>query len=903
MRIIAVFSDRALKDASMYELSLVSSLKDFILKNLDNLENTIQEFKGIQLSKNIHKQHQIFLNFCVQFFDNQSKESLLETKDILSLGINSFLLKLDNYIHGTPETILIPIVGLKADKERFVYIKYRELLYVTSDSSIQVLGLEQLKVFEENSLRLLGELKKVILEINDTYIKLISSGKYQLEKLKKDRSRIDHIFQDLEQKQQILVQNSNSLMLHEVRDLVVSIAQDLSHPEAKKLVRNKLRTNHPKLQEQFESFAEDWFIKVNLINQAIDLDCHIFSEQKIIQSILFKNNERIQNLVKDIVIKPFELIQSNIEALQLSSNAPLKEVFFTENIELKGIFSEAYMKIYEILEKLPAEIEISENTKEELLSIKVAPQKIARYYVDTHLYEPFYRVMEELESICVQAIIEGKETNSLIKFRLDNQTEESTEPSFKSMKIFLEEILKQILDSRNKISESLSKMDSQSEALVKNALAPLFSHAIIESHAEITSLIRGQKSKKIGLGLFNSTSLIRKKINSIITDLLYRSSDGIILAQKYLNVQESSTSNIQEILDIADSQMPDNAVVSKIPVFYRTLFNSSALINEDFWVPMKQDTQSLKESIQRHKKGFGGAILIKGQHGSGKTALSRYALNRFFKKDRTFIIPPPKGVSASLMDWKHQISITLNLDAYTTDFRQNLPRESVILINDLELWWERTTEGMVVIKEIAEIIHQNSDEVLFIINTNSYSFKHINKLVPLNELFISVIECKPFDARQLKQLISERHKSSGLTFYYQDENEESLSQFKMAKLFNQYFRYSQGLPGIALNAWLANIFKVEKQTIYIKKPELPSIDAFMKIEDDWLIIIALFVQHKLMDSEKLGRVMLQPKAEVSKVIKHLFYSGILVQKEKEIYALNKYLEPFLVEACLKKGII
>ncbi len=69
-----------------------------------------------------------------------------------------------------------------------------------------------------------------------------------------------------------------------------------------------------------------------------------------------------------------------------------------------------------------------------------------------------------------------------------------------------------------------------------------------------------------------------------------------------MNVQESSTSNIQEILDIADSQMPDNAVVSKIPVFYRTLFNSSALINEDFWVPMKQDTQSLKESIQRHKK-------------------------------------------------------------------------------------------------------------------------------------------------------------------------------------------------------------------------------------------------------------------------------------------------------------
>ncbi len=165
------------------------------------------------------------------------------------------------------------------------------------------------------------------------------------------------------------------------------------------------------------------------------------------------------------------------------------------------------------------------------------------------------------------------------------------------------------------------------------------------------------------------------------------------------------------------------------------------------------------------------------------------------RKTELLLYRHPKGVSASLMDWKHQISKTLNLDAYTTDFRQNLPRESVILINDLELWWERTTEGMVVIKEIAEIIHQNSDEVLFIINANSYSFKHINKLVPLNELFISVIECKPFDARQLKQLISERHKSSGLLlFIIRMKMRKVYRSLKWLNCSNQYFRYSQGLP-------------------------------------------------------------------------------------------------------------
>jgi amino acid transporter/GTPase SAR1 family protein len=905
MRISNVFSNSVLKDASLYELSLVSLLKDFVSQNLENLEEAIQENIGIQLSKSIHKQHQIFLNFSVQFFDDQSKESLLETKDILDQGIKSFLLKLDNYIHGAPETILIPVPGQKADKEKFVYIKYRDLLYFIGEGALQAKAIEQLIGFEENSLSLLAELKKVILEINDIYVRLISSGSYLPEQLSKDRIRLDAIFQELEQKQSSLLQSGNSQMLHEVRNQMVSFVEDLNSPDAKKRLRKKLRINIPQLQEQFESFPEDWFSKVNLINQAIDLDCHIFSEQKIILSILTKNNERIRNVVKDKVLKPFETIQSNIENLQSSSVVRFKEVSFSENIELKEIFSEAYLKIYEILEKLPAEIEISENPNEELSSIKVAPQKIARYFVDTHLYEPFYRELEELESICLQAIIAGKESNSLIKFRIENkENEEDTAlHSYKSIKMFLEEMLKQIIASQNKISKSLSKMESQSEALVKNALAPLFSHAIIESHTEISSLIRGQKSKKIGLGLFKSTSLIRQKINSIITDLLYRSSDGIILAQKYLNKEENANSSIQQILDIADSQMPEESVLTQTPVFYRTLFNSSSLINEDFWVPMKQDTRALKESIQRHKKGFGGAILIKGQHGSGKTALSRYAIHRFFKKDRSFIISPPKGRSVSMQDWKNQMAKTFHLVDYTTNLKQILPRESVVLINDLELWWERTSTGTEVIQEICEIINQNSDQVLFIINSNTYSYKQIHQLIPMSDLFVAIIECKPFDARQLQQLIYERHKSSGLTFYFQEEAEDHLSQLKMAQLFNQYFRYSQGIPGVAMNAWLAHISKVEQQQIFIRKPELPNIDVLMKMEADWLIIIALFIQHKIMDAGKLGRVMMQSTEEASIVIRHMQYSGILVQKEKDMYTLNKYMEPFLVQVCLKKGII
>lgn len=905
LQIANVFSDRVIKDACLFQIGFIEILKDFVIQNIRNLEKSLNDQSGILLSKAINKQHQIFLNFSVQFFDEKAPVTLLKTKDILSLGIQSFKSKVENFIRATPETIIIPLAGQPLEKEKFIYVKYNDLLSFHIYGYIQAEALEQLSAFEKGSMYIFSELKRVILQVNDIYEKCISNRGYEKEQLSQDLSQIKSVFSDLNVKLQNDIAQSASLLAITVREQTTSLASDLISPDAKKMIRNKIRTKIPQIGDQMVAFPEEWQSKVNLINQAADLDCHILSEQKIIHAILLKNNERIRNLVSEKVLKPYDLILINIDNTLLDPSYKLKEVWFKENIELKELFSEAYVKISEFLEKLPNEMEIAESNVEDSLIVKVAPQKIARYYMDTHLYEPFYRELEQLEVISRQAVIDGRESNTLMKFRLENeQNEEENLPFFqKSLKVFLQDLRKQIINTQVKLSEAVNSIQYHSDTMIRNAIAPLYSHAIIEAETEISSLLRGQKTKKISVGFFNRTSFIKDKFNSLLGDLLYSSSDGMILAKKFLNTKESKTTSVQQILDIAENQMPIKNILSQIPVFYRTLFDSSSLINEDFWVPMEKEITQIKEAIQRHKKGFGGAILIKGVHGSGKTTMSRYTVNRFFKKDRTYVIQPPLGGTCSLEDWHQMLAKVFKVDDYSSELFHVLPPESVVLINDLELWWERTTMGTKVIEEIAELINIHGKKVLFIINSNTFAFQHINLLVPLNELLISIVECMPFDARQLQQLIHNRHKTSGLTFYYQQTSEDDISQFKMATLFNQYFRYSEGVPGVAMNAWLANILKVDKQQIYIHKPELPDMDKLMQLNSDWLIVIALFVQHKLMCKHKLGRVMQINEEEADKVINHLLIANILLQKDKDIYMLNKYLEPFLINICSDKGII
>ena len=901
--IVTRFSEKTINESIAIHRAFVNELKEFVDLNLKNLNKATANYSGIQLQKSLHKQHQIFLNFSVHFFNERAFETNTKVQGILTHEIKNFQSRLRNFVHAAPETIIIPLAGLSVQKEKYEYIKYQALLNSHMQMSILPQALEQLKAYEESSLMVYSEFKKLIIIINDLYEKLISNRLKVANNILEDEQKISEIFQELNLEFDKLLLLSHTVLLQTVRGLIIEIASDLMSPDVKQNVRKKINKSTPQIDENFDLFAEEWNKKVGLLNHALTLDCQVFSLQKMAHAIISKNNDRMSALINEKVIKPFELIHQNIESYLINPNKNLTEVIFDDSIDIKDVFSEAYARIYELLDKLPAEIEIAENTAEE--SVKVSLQKIARYYMDTHLYEPFYRELETLENLSRQAILNGKEASSLLKFRIDNagKDEEPLEFSYKSLNLILQDIKKQILNEKHQLNEALNTIQYQSISLLKNALSPLYSHAIIETDTEISSLLRGQKSKKLSRGVLSKSSLIKEKVNSILVQILYSSSDGMIFAKKLLANKEIKKTNVHQVLEIAENLMPEKKILSQTPVFYRTLFNSSSTINDDFWIPMEEEMLMLKKAIKRHKEGLGGAIIIKGLHGSGKTALSRHALIRYFKKDRTYAVNPPLGGSVSLEDWRKKLATAFSQETYTSDIFHQLPQESVILINDLELWWERSPNGSVVIAEIKNLIQIYGKKVLFVLNLNSHAFNQINQLISLDDILLSSIDCKAFDARQLQQLIYNRHKTSGMTFLYQNESEESLSQISMAALFNHYFYYSQGIPGVALNAWLANIIKIDKQFIYIKKPEVPNIEILDNLKSDWLLFISLFIQHKAINAHKLARLMMIDIDVAEKSISNLENSGILVMKDKEVYTLNKYLEPFLVDICLEKGII
>ncbi len=908
------FVEKTFYESVLHQLSFVKTLRNYFETNIGNLERAFEIYKANQLEKAVNKLHQSFFEFCITHFEKQGEKTLSETRDVLSSGLTYLSRKTGNYIFETPESIIVSIIQSNSGKEKNVTIPYRKLVESVVNGSLVPEIFLHLLSFEKNTANMYSGLKNIILQVNDIYLKQKKGDGNELSTLTDLKQQVLRNFTEIENLLQKQADNTKSALLNYARAQVVEVSNILSSADLRDQVKKKIKVKPKYFIEEILNFPEDWILNSALLNNTLYLDSRVLSEQKIITGIVENFNEKIHSHYTEKVFASIDIILKNVKKASSDISSEMKNVYFDEKTDVRLLFQETYYKISEILEWFPEDIEISEfsyneenpETKpKEFSPVFVEPYKIARFYFDTRFYDPFYRELEQLEKLVKQTIAECREANSLLRFKLENARLGKTERFEDEQDIiaFLNSLNKQVQNEKDKLQEALKRIRFKSEELIKNAVSPLYSHAIIQAEKKISSQLRDQKGRKFGVGFSNRIKSLENSFNRIVLGVLYSSSGGVIQAKKILKKNTDTKTNVSQILDITEKVMPDKKIVAQIPVFYRTLFSSKSLINDDFWVSMDKEIAGIKNAWYRHRNGYGGAVLITGVHGSGKTALTRYCATHLSKKDRIFTLTAPVEGTVQNNEWLSVLQSATGIKGDSSEIFRNLPPDSMVIINDLELWWERSNKGYGVLKEIIELIHVFGRKTFFILNCNIYSYNLINKVLPLDENFISLIECHPFNAKRLQQLIQNRHKSSGLSFTYKNRTEEELSQIKTAALFNSFFTVSEGIPGVAMNAWLSNISMIEEQSIYIEKPEMPNFDILYHLNEDWLIIIALFILHKNMNAKKLARIMDISDDEAEKKITNLFNAGILETRESDVFTTGRFIEPFLIKVCEEKGLI
>jgi amino acid transporter len=907
------FVHLAIDGAVKQQRALLKNLYEFTVQNQQSLEREVRESDKFEQHKAIVRNHQLYLRNINLIVKTQNNKLIGEAKKALDAGIAELQTRLGNLLYEAPDHIQAPFFNEKKKKESSYWVPFQRLIghYVNSFFLTEVTT--QLNQLENKTIKLFTDLKKNIFKINDQYDQFLLNTKNGKDLQLPDNKLFQSEYDRMDQFIGSYGLEANATILSSVRKITNQMAFDLSSPEQIKKSTKKPKTRPEKFKEYFDAYAETWGTGIELINNTLFLDSLVLSQQKIAQNIIQKCIDRIGGQVSSQLLMPMEVLMQNIEKVDKLQSTNIELVDFPEEVHVQDLFKDAYSKVSEIVEGFPGELMLPDRVFKDIDPLalseysQVATQvnKAGTYYIDTLFYEPFYREVEKLERTVRNAIIECKEANSLLLFRINNiqSVEEDRGADITAQKSYSIKLADQVLKEKNKLEKAMAGLENTASDYLQEAFSKLFYHAFLEAEKRISTQKREQQGRRFGARISKYTHMVKSWVNKRVIDLLNSTSSGIILSRKYLTENRESPVQSSHILDLVEGLLPPKGVYNNVPIFYRSLMSSGSKINEDFWVARDTEMELVRRALQRHKNGVGGAVLIKGPHGAGKTTFSRYAVNRLFKKDRVYWVNAPLDGSVNQNDFLNALRKSVQGMEDFTGIFENMPPESTMVINDLELWWERAENGTAVLEKLMELIHRYGRSLFFIITCNTYALNIIEKLMPIGDSFLSVINCGTFNAKELKHLIMSRHKSSGIMLKYNGRDEDNLSQLRLSLLFNALFNFSKGVPGVAMNAWKANIVEAGADSITIRKPRKPNVEVLESINADWLVVIALFIQHKNLDVEKLSRITGYDHALSGKILNNLLNAGIIVFKTNVSFTLGRNIEPFLVDVCLDKGII
>lgn len=427
-------------------------------------------------------------------------------------------------------------------------------------------------------------------------------------------------------------------------------------------------------------------------------------------------------------------------------------------------------------------------------------------------------------------------------------------------------------------------------------------HAFVSNLTDLKQYIRVETQKREFEKLRQRLKQFNQFLETQLNKLWYNQSSGLLLARKLSKAMLKKETRVHDLLLFKDRVSLSETILQQLPDYYKQLFLRKQFYLKDFWVGRQEEFRSALESVAHFKNGYRGGIIVLGERSSGKSFFINELLSRLSVKGEVYQLSAPYTGSTSPADLLLSLQTATEKTGTLTDIMNSLPNESLLVLDNLELWWEKSSTGMRAIDQLMKLVKDFGDRHLFLFACDIHAFQLINYYRKIESNFINLIELAPLNAKEIKEAILKRHQSSGMQFQYKNTPEATFRSWQYAQLFSSYFSYSEGNIGIALQTWMSNIKKVENNTLFIQKPTQPDLTIFNYLETPWMIFIMQFILHKRMNLKKLARVSKENETVIQNKVAILKRSGIIIEMGDGILEINPFMLPFLQKALIKRQL-
>jgi len=531
----------------------------------------------------------------------------------------------------------------------------------------------------------------------------------------------------------------------------------------------------------------------------------------------------------------------------------------------------------EVFEELPDESVMQ--SQKTLNIIKLPVRQIIRFLLNDKLSP----MAEDFENQFVDLLTDLQDTfistHRLVKFTADTGTQDFAE--------FLNEQIEMLQTRRNDLLSSANELRSSLLNFANDLTTHLTLYGLKKIAPNIKTYFLQQQKQKSEKKLMRRWLATKQWMQQQIVWLRFGKIQASLYTRRQSHFTEIDESPNTVFSSISQQVYHTISLQRKLPFYYKQLFLSKQVFYNEFFVGRVDAVKKAETAISMFSKKHAGALLILGENHNGKSFFAQYIASQTYDKTTIFHIQAPISGATEITALNTALQTAVGLDGTPENIFKQIPKNAVFIFDDLELWWTHSVGGEHLVNTILKWTELFASRHLFIFTVNSFAYRFLKLLTPIEQLLLSTIYLPPMKVETIRESILLRHKATNLHFIYKNKEDSHLSVTRMADLMLRIYRISYGNIGISLALWAQSIQMIDDTHFELSFPELPAELPFHKLsQQEQTILYQLVIHNRLAQQRLLNLFPGKEREQVMKSVRHLYHIGLLKHIASHSYTIE-----------------